>query len=227
MKPLNILAYNLFMEEDEEQIVYIKENDFDILLLSETSNDIDKKLDNYIGDKVESHCGYTYLGINKKLNIEVLTILKSQGIIIMHLKINYEELVICSVHLTPYKTNANIRNIQIFKINEMLEDLNLLHLPIIIGGDTNMTNDEDNVIDEYELIDVFNQKGYNPNEYYLTYPNREFMTKSKDPRIKFVPKNDFRYDRFFIKNCIATEFKTIPNNNSDHLAINVIINIIN
>ena len=224
MKPLNILAYNLFMGEDQEQINYIKENDFDIVLLSETSNDIDKKLDNYIGDKVESHCGYTYLGINKKLNIKVLTILKSQGIIIMHLKINYEELVICSIHLTPYKKNANIRNIQIFKINEMLEDLNLLHLPIIIGGDTNMTNDEDNVIDEYGLIDVFNQKDYNPNEYYLTYPNREFMTKSKDPRIKFVPKNNFRYDRFFIKNCIASEFKTIPNNNSDHLAINVIIN---
>ena len=78
------------------------------------------------------------------------------------------------------------------------------------------------LIDEYELIDVFKQNGYS-NEYYLTYPNREFMTNSKDPRIKFVPKNDFRYDRFFIKNCEAKEFKTIPNQNSDHLAINVII----
>jgi hypothetical protein len=51
------------------------------------------------------------------------------------------------------------------------------------------------------------------------------MTKSKDSRITFVPKNDFRYDRFFIKNCIATDFKTIGNNNSDHLAISMIVNL--
>ena len=218
MKPLNILAYNLFMGEDEEQIRYIKENDFDILFLSETSNEIDKKLDNYISDKVESHCGYTYLGINKKFNIEVLNILKSVGIIIIHLKINHQELVICSIHLTPYKKNAKIRNIQIFKLHEMLEDLNLLYLPIIIGGDTNMTNDEDDVIKEYGFIDVFLN---DPNEYYLTYPNRNF----KDKRLSFIPKNDFRYDRFLIKNCEAKEYKTIPNNNSDHLAINILVTI--
>ena len=127
-------------------------------------------------------------------------------------------MVICSVHLAPYKKNIKIRNIQMFKINEILEDLNLLHLPIIIGGDTNMTDDEDDVIQEYDLIDVYFETN---NEYYLTYPNREFMTKSSDERIKFVPKNDFRYDRFFIKNCEAKDFTTIPNNNSDHLAINV------
>jgi hypothetical protein len=223
MKNLNILAYNLFLGEDNEQIIYIKENDFDILLLSEASNDIDKKLDNYLGHTVESHCGYTYLGINKKFNIEVLNILNSIGIVIMHLKINSNEMVICSIHLTPYKKNAKIRNIQMFKINEILEDLNLLHLPIIIGGDTNMTDDEDEVIDEYGLIDVYLETN---NEYYLTYPNREFMTKSKDSRITFVPKNDFRYDRFFIKNCEGKNFKTIPNLKSDHLAINVVINLI-
>ena len=41
------------------------------------------------------------------------------------------------------------------KISEILEDLKLLHLPIIIGGDTNMTDDEDEVIDEYGLIDLY------------------------------------------------------------------------
>jgi hypothetical protein len=230
MKLLNILAYNLFMGEDEEQIKYIKENDFDILFLSETSNDIDKKLDNYISDKVESHCGYTYLGINKKIKIEILNIFKSAGIVIIHLKMNcnemktnemkINELIICSIHLTPYKKNAKIRNIQIFKIHEILEDLNLLHLPIIIGGDTNMTDEEDDVIKEYNFIDAYNDNDY------LTYPNREFMTNSKDSRITFVPKNDFRYDRFFIKNCECKEFKTIPNQHSDHLAINIIIKLI-
>jgi hypothetical protein len=219
MKNLNILAYNLFCGEDEEQIKYIKENDFDILFLSETSNDIDKKLYNYISDKVESHCGYTYLGINKKFKIDILNIFKSAGIVIIHLKYNEpvnKELVLCSLHLAPYKKNAKIRNIQIFKIHEILEDLNLLKLPIIIGGDTNMTDDEDDVIKEYDFIDVYNDNDY------LTYPNREF----NDNRIKFVSPNDFRYDRFFIKNCEAKKFKTIPNQNSDHLAISVLINIL-
>ena len=77
MKNLNILAYNLFCGEDDEQIKYIKENDCDILFLSETSNDIDKKLNNYIGDKIESHCGYTYLGIHNKFNVKILNIYKS------------------------------------------------------------------------------------------------------------------------------------------------------
>ncbi len=225
MKNLNILAYNLFGGEDEEQIKYIKENDYDILFLSETSKDINKKLNNYIGDKIESHCGYTYLGISKKLNIEILNIYKSTGIVIIHLKHNdniNHELVLCSVHLAPYKKNAKIRNIQIFKINEILEDLNILHLPIIIGGDTNMTDDEDDVIKEYEFIDVFLN---DPNEYYSTYPNRYIITKGSDKKLTFVPKNNFRYDRFFIKNCEGKEFKTIPNQNSDHLAINMLCEV--
>ncbi len=222
MKELNILAYNLFQGEDEEQINFIKENNYDILFLSETSNDIDKKLNNYIGDKIESHCGFTYLGINKKFNVKILNVFKSAGIVIFHVKFNEminDEIVLCSVHLAPYKKNAKIRNIQIFKIHEILEDLNVLHLPIIIGGDTNMTDNEDDVVSDYGLIDVYlnNQDEY----YYSTYPNREYINE----RITFVSPTDFRYDRFFIKNCEPVEFNIIPNNNSDHLAINLIINI--
>jgi len=220
MKPLNILAYNLFCGEDEEQIKYIKDNDYDIVLLSETSKDINIKLDNYIGDKEQSHCGYTYLGINKKLKIEILNVLKSAGIVIMHVKLYSHEMVICSVHLAPYKKNAKIRNIQMFKINEMIDDLNLSHLPIIIGGDTNMTDEEDDVIKEYDLIDVYLDTNSNN---YLTYPNRPYLQNTNNK--KFISPTDFRYDRFFIKNCKGTEFKTISNNNSDHLAINVIINL--
>jgi hypothetical protein len=224
MKNLNILAYNLFCGEDEEQVKYIKENDYDILFLSETSKDIDIKLNNYIGDKIESHCGYTYLGINKKFNLEILNIYKSAGIVIIHLNINKNELVLCSIHLAPYKRNAKIRNIQIFKIHEILEDLHLLHLPIIIGGDTNMTDIEDDVIKEYNFIDVYHIYSNN-NHYYLTYPNREFTIEKSNNRLIFISPTDFRYDRFFIKNCEAKEYKTIPNQNSDHLAITMNVNI--
>ncbi len=213
---LNILAYNLYLGEDKEQIDFIKENDYDVLFLSEASEDINNKLNNYIGDKIESHCGFTYLGINKKHKIELLNVYKSSGIVIFHLKINDKELILISIHLAPYKKNSKIRNIQMFKIHEILEDLNVLHLPIIIGGDTNMTDDE-NYIDEYNLIDV--------NTNYITYPNRPYVSSGVDKRIKFVSPTDFRYDRFFIKNCEASDFKTLPNNNSDHLAITMIIKI--
>ncbi len=223
MKNLNILAYNLFCGEDDEQIKFIKENNYDIIFLSEASKDINKKMDNYIGDKIESHCGFTYLGINKKFKIEELNILKSHGIVIFHVKINNNELMLCSIHLAPYKKNAKLRNIQIFKIHEILEDLNLLDIPIIIGGDTNMTDAEDDVIQEYNFIDVYHI--YSNKSYYVTYPNREFTIEKSNNRLTFISPTDFRYDRFFIKNCEAKEFKTIPNQNSDHLAINMIANI--
>ena len=211
------IAYNLFYGEDENQIKYINDNNYDILFLTEASETVIKKFTNYIGDEIDSHCGYTYLGVNKQHKIEILNIIKLVGIIIFHVNINDNELVIGCLHLAPFKDNINIRKEQIKKIYEILNELELLKLPIILGGDTNMRDEEDNIIKEYDFEDVFLNKSNN--NYYTTYPNREF----KDDRITFVPKNNFRYDRFFIKNCQATEYKTIPNNNSDHLAISTII----
>ncbi len=86
-----------------------------------------------------------------------------------------------------------------------------------MGGDTNMRHEENVIM--FDLVDVYLLT--NENKYSTTCPNRNF----KDDRLKFTPKNDFRYDRFFIKNCSATTFKTIENNDSDHLAIETIINI--
>ena len=99
------------------------------------------------------------------------------------------------------------------RIYEDLQEHNLLHLPIILGGDTNMTEDENYIIELYDLIDCTDD--------YYSYPNRNCL----DPRINFIPKNNFRYDRFLIKNCEANDLKTIPNNSSDHLAININIKI--
>ncbi len=203
---MNLLAYNLFYGEKKEQIEYINNNNFDIIFLSEASENVINNFNNYIGDKIDSHCGFTYLGIHKKHNIDILMIIKLTGCVIFHVKINNKELVLGSLHLFPYKENKGNRKKQINKIYEDLEENNLQHLPIILGGDTNMTNEED-YIDSY---------GFNEYSDY-TYPNR----MCKDNRITFIPKNDFKYDRFFIKNCSASDFKTIHNNSSDHLAINI------
>jgi len=199
---MKVLAYNLFYGEKKEQIDYINDNNFDIIFLSEASDNVIKNFDNYVGDYIKSHCGFTYLGIHKKHNIDILMIIKLTGCIVFHVKINDKELILGSLHLFPYKENKKHRQEQINRIYEDLEDNNLLHLPIILGGDTNMTNEE-NYIDSYDF-NIFSD---------ITYPNRVVINKNI--------KNDFKYDKFLIKNCSASDFKTIPNNCSDHLAINI------
>jgi len=209
---LNILSYNLFYGEDKIQIDYINHNNFDILFLQETTEYINDNLNNYIGDISQSHCGYTYLGINKNLKFEKLGTIKIKGNVINHLKINNIELIIGSLNLSPHNIR---RDEQIYNINKILRDNNFNNLPIIFGGDTNM-------LDKHTFIsfnDVYLIQ--NNNKYYLTYPNREF----KDNRIISLQKNNYRYDRFFIKNCNCNNFETIPNSNSDHLAIKTFITI--
>jgi hypothetical protein len=201
---MNILAYNLFLGEKDEQIKFINNNNFDIIFLSEASNNVIESFSNYNGDLIDSHCGYTYLGIHKKHNIDILMIIKLYGCIVFHVKINNQELILGSLHLVPYKENKGKRMEQINRIYEDLEDNKLLHLPIILGGDTNMTDNE-TYIESYDF-NIYSD---------ISYPNR----KCKDSRITFVPKNNFKYDKFLIKNCQANDFKTIPNNSSDHLAI--------
>jgi hypothetical protein len=100
---MNILAYNLFYGEKEEQIKFINEHDFDIIFLSEASSNVINNFNNYNGDLIESHCGYTYLGINKKHNVDILMIIKLFGCVVFHVKINNEELILGSLHLFPYK----------------------------------------------------------------------------------------------------------------------------
>ena len=83
----------------------------------------------------------------------------------------------------------------------------------MLGGDTNMRHEEDinDILQEFNDIYLI-KKG---NENFITYPNRTF----KSDKLTFIPKNNFRYDRFFIKNCNCLNFATIENNSSDHLAI--------
>lgn len=213
---MNILAYNLFYGEKEEQIKFINDNNFDIIFLSEASDNVIYNFTNYIGDFIDSHCGYTYLGIHKKHNVDILMVIKLFGCVIFHVKINNQELILGSLHLFPYKQYKSKRKEQLNRIFEDLEENNLLHLPIILGGDTNMTEDENYIIESYDLIEPFTD--------YYSYPNRN----CNDSRINFIPKNDslnyFRYDRFLIKNCQTNDFKIIPNNSSDHLGISININ---
>jgi len=210
-----ILGYNLFNGETDRQLEFITLNNYDILFLSESSINIIKSLqEKYIGYSVKSHCGYTYLGINKKITMNIIKKIEMNGIIFLHVKINNKyEIIFGSVHLAPFKENIKVRNEQLKIImNELPKNI-----PVIFGGDTNMRDEES--VAEFELDDVYLLK--KENKYYSTYPNRNFTSD----KLKFIPKNNFRYDRFFTKNCKCLNFITIDNNESDHLAIESIIEI--
>jgi hypothetical protein len=217
---LKILSYNLFNGESLEQIEFIEKNNFDILFLSEASENVIDKFNKYKGYIIKSHCGYTYLGINKKLIIDEIKLITMQGIIILHITLNtHKEVVLGSLHLAPSKQNISTRKTQLEVIFDTLQKLNLLNIPIILGGDTNMRHEEDIIDILQEFNDIYLIKKGDEN--FITYPNRNF----KSDKLKFIPKNDFRYDRFFIKNCNCLNFATIKNNCSDHLAIETYLEI--
>jgi hypothetical protein len=210
-----ILGYNLFNGETDRQLEFITLNNYDILFLSESSINIIKSLqEKYNGYSVKSHCGNTYLGINKKITMNIIKKIEMNGIIFLHVKINNKyEIIFGSVHLAPFKENIKVRKEQLKIImNELPKNI-----PVIFGGDTNMRDEES--VEEFELDDVYLLK--KKNKYYSTYPNRNFTSD----KLKFIPKNNFRYDRFFTKNCKCLKFITIDNNESDHLAIESIIEI--
>lgn len=206
-----ILGYNLFCGETKEQNDFIDNANCDIIFLQETSKNILNILDNYKGYCIGSHCGYTYIGIDKRLKIEEIKLVELKGIILLYAKINNNELILGSIHLAPGKENANLRNEQLKNIITEIKKINLNNIPVILGGDTNMKDDVD--INEFDLNDVYLIKKDKKHEF--TYPNRIF----KDERLKFIPKYDYRYDRFFIKNCKCLCYETIKNNDSDHLSI--------
>lgn len=214
---LNVIAYNLFKGESETQINYIKNNAYDVLFLSECSDNITDKLENYIGNIEKSHCGYTYIGVNKKITNKINQIKKFEGSVLIDTEINNIRIFLISIHLFPGMSNTNNqsqkREKQLNDINEFILTNNLDRIPIIYGGDTNMRNDENNLHKKYNLIDVYDKCGNKKN--FLTYPNRNFKNKS----IKYYTDRNFRLDKFYVKNCYCDEYNTIDNNDSDHLAI--------
>jgi hypothetical protein len=231
---LKILEYNLFYGADLNQLSTLIDSNTDILFLSESDENLDELLTNYISYKTLSHCKYTFLLINKKLDIQILRINKLIGIIIINANINNIEFILVSMHLKPFRENKKIREEQISKIMKIIIEWNKLNIPIIMAGDTNMRDDENDIIKKYNLsdpfideIDKYNLSNPFMDEYdlidqikkYTTYPNRQFV----DDRIKFTPNNNFRFDRIFIKNCSYLEYKILPNTSSDHLALEALI----
>jgi endonuclease/exonuclease/phosphatase (EEP) superfamily protein YafD len=212
---LTCISYNVFRGENIKQLKYIKK--YDIVILSEASERIDTKLDNYFGYKIKSHCGYTYIGISKKyvnLNTEYHVNITNYAIL-MGIKNDKINIVIGGVHLQPKRDGKTTRRKQLVELNKSINNItNKTNSDkILIGGDFNMRDDENkNILTQSDFKDV----GLNDEH---TYPN-----KNCEKFLDFISPTDFRYDRFYIKGLYYNSFNVKKDMlYSDHYPIEIIL----
>jgi hypothetical protein len=132
-----------------------------------------------------------------------------------HIKYNNQEIVLGGMHLAPFKDGVENRKKQINKIYTYICENNLDKFPQIFGGDTNMRDNEDGYFEKYDYVDSY--CGDFDSSTCSTYPNRNF----KHDKLKNYTFNNFRYDRFYLKNCSNDDYKIITNLPSDHYGISI------
>jgi exonuclease III len=222
---LTVISFNVFTSkndlkkcETERQISHLKYINADILFLQECSGEIETKLTNYDCIKTPSHCGYTYLLIKKILKPTFINYICQDGVILSLINTIYGDYILGSLHMIPYDDYEDIdfRLEQIEMFEEWINLNNLQNKPIIIGGDTNMTNYESEEIKKRNFF----QELSNP-----SYPNRQIMYK-KAKIYAFDIKKDFNYDKFLVKNVKINNYKTINTLDSDHFLNFLSINFI-
>ena len=197
-------------ESHDAKINEIVEKNADIIMLQECIHNITNKLDYYISySTVKSHSGIVNLLIHKRLNPELINIFKDNGILIYHLNTIYGQIIVASIHLPPFnKINDKIlRTITIYKMTNFFKKENLTKLPIIIGGDTNMQDDECiGNLSENILEDLYDNYGDENN--YHTWPIRNNKLSKK-----------YRFDRFFYSNLTVKNFNTWASEYSNNIMI--------
>jgi len=144
-KQIKVISWNLDIENCnmEAKINEINEKNADIIMLQESNPNI--KFINYISyETAKSHKGIISLFIHKRICPELINVFKYNGILIYHLNTKFGQIIVASIHLPPFnKINDKIlRSIAIYKMISFLKNENLTKLPIIVGGNTNMQDDE-------------------------------------------------------------------------------------
>jgi len=206
---IKVISWNLDYKNKNTdlKINEIIEKNADILMLQECTSNIKKKLVDYINyDTSKGFNGTINLFIHERINPIVNNIFKDDGLLIYHLNTKYGEIIVASIHLSPFnKINDKIlRTISIYKVIEFLKKEKLINLPIIIGGYTNMQDDEHiGNLSEDILEDLYDNYG-DENNYY-TYPNRNNQLYQEK-----------RLDRFFYSRINIKNFYTWPSLYSKH-----------
>jgi endonuclease/exonuclease/phosphatase (EEP) superfamily protein YafD len=213
---IKVISWNLDINKKNTQrkISELIEKNPDIIMLQECTERISEKFTNYISySSTSSHKGLIKLLIHKRIGSQLVNLFKDNGILIYHLDTKFGQIIVASIHLPPFnKINDKIlRTITIYKIVNFIKKENLINFPIIIGGDTNMQDDEHiGNLSEDILEDLYDNFGCENN--YHTWPTRIQQLNGK-------LINKFRFDRFFYSNLTVKNFKTWMSNNSNHCMI--------
>lgn len=206
---IKVISWNLDIENKniELKINEIIEKNADIIMLQECCPKIKSKFVDYLSyATTKGHYGTINLFVHKRLNPEIQNIFKDDGILIYHLNTIYGQIIVASVQLPPFnKINDKIlRTISIYKVIDFLKKEKLINLPIIIGGYTNMQDDEHiGNLSEDILEDLYDNYG-DENNYY-TCPNRNNQ--------QYL---EHRFDRFFYSRINIKNFYTWPSIYSKH-----------
>jgi exonuclease III len=195
---IKVISWNLDYKNKKTdlKINEIIEKNADILMLQECTSNLKKKLVDYINyDTSKGYKGTINLFIHERLKPVINNIFKDNGLLIYHLNTKYGEIIVASIHLPPFnKINDKIlRTISIYKVIDFLKKEKLINLPIIIGGYTNMQDDEHiGNLSEDILEDLYDNYGGENN--YYTYPNRNNQLLQEKRLDRFF------YSRINIKN---------------------------
>ena len=201
-----VISYNMDATNTniKNQAKMIQGINADIVMLQEAVPNISNYLkDYYCLTITKSHCLFTTLLINKKHNIQIKQLDAFSGGVLSVVDINGKPFVIVSVHLAPHKKFANKRRSQLKEILMWIYGNKLTNHSIIIGGDTNMRHNEGVEPSDNFLTDVY----YSEEHSYGTWPN------PPDKPFKF------RFDRFWCRNIIYSDYNVIDTKRSDHYMI--------
>jgi len=221
---LRVISFNVFFSapdlkknETFRQVAHLKHINADILFLQECSEIIHTELIDYEYINTASHCGFTYLLIKKSLNPKIIDYVCQDGIILSWIDSDYGQFVLGSLHMIPYDDEEDImyRIGQIDFFQDWITVNGLDKLPVVIGGDTNMTKKESIEIKRSNFFEEVTD---------YSYPNREIIYKKAREYAKKIKKN-FKYDKYFIKNISVNKFQTINTYDSDHFMNYLSINV--
>jgi exonuclease III len=206
---IKVISWNLDITNIniESKINEIIVKNADILMLQECTKNIKNQFIDYISYKTsKGNDGTINLLIHKRLKPFLKNIFKDNGLLLYHLDTVYGQIIVASIHLPPFNkiNNKILRTTSIYKVINFLKKENLTKLPIIIGGDTNMQEDEhiDNLSEDI-LEDLYDNYGDEYN--YHTWPTKNINNQKKQ-----------RFDRFFYSNLNVKNFFTWASLYSEH-----------
>lgn len=197
---------------DMEQVEQLNKLNADVMYLCECDKNINQYFTNHV--HITSNYGNAKdvkVFIHKNLQPKIIKTKNREYITMAVVDTTFGKIIFGCVHLIDGQQHEETRRMYYTKMTDWISN-HYADLPVIIGGDTNMRENEtfDDFYDAYKNTS-------NP-KYYLTWPNRTYDDKYCKFKLKTI-KNNFRFDRIYVRTCNVKRFKTINTHNSDHLMI--------